>query len=283
ALRLGGALTAGDGVRADSDPRRIERSWHPSVRLVAGMGRRRRTAGHLPGERNFHPRPPRLAAPAHLQRADDQPLSTHSPHPDRGHSIPPPHPSLLPPHQAAARRPPFEFSSSPLARTADDADNHLSASVLPSEAPVMATTEAAGRMSHPISYHPEANGEGCACNRFFWLWLLVRTLVWVLIAVLTRPNASLDTIEWLCWGREWCLGYSKHPPLPAWLGECFFRLTPGSLLGVYVLSYATSAICLWSAWRLAREILPARLALIAALCLEGLVYLNYGSAEFNNN
>jgi 4-amino-4-deoxy-L-arabinose transferase-like glycosyltransferase len=105
----------------------------------------------------------------------------------------------------------------------------------------------------------------------------------VLIVSLTQANAPLDLIEWLGWGREWQWGYHKHPPLPAWIAEAFAQLSPGSVWGVYLAGYLTAAVCFWCAWRLGRELLPPRLALLAALSLEGIVYFTYDPAEFSNN
>jgi hypothetical protein len=119
-------------------------------------------------------------------------------------------------------------------------------------------------------------------DRLFWLWLAGRTLLWALLATLTQHTPPLDTIEWLCWGREWQPGYHKHPPLAAWVAECASALTPDSFAGLYLTSYAAIAVALWCVWRLARRFLPARAALAATLCLDGLVFFHYAAAEFNN-
>jgi hypothetical protein len=121
------------------------------------------------------------------------------------------------------------------------------------------------------------------CAVCFWTWLVLRTVWWTAISFVTQPNARLDLVEWLSWGHEWQWGYHKHPPLPAWIAEIFFHLTPGSMLGVYFAGYLCIAIALWCAWRLGRDLLPPRLALFAVLCLDGLVFFSYDPAEFNNN
>jgi 4-amino-4-deoxy-L-arabinose transferase-like glycosyltransferase len=121
------------------------------------------------------------------------------------------------------------------------------------------------------------------CTRLFWGWLVLRTAAWTLFATLTQPNAPLDLIEWLSWGHEWRWGYHKHPPFPAWVAEAFSYLSPGSVWGVYLASYLATAFCLWAAWRLGRELLPPRLALLSALSLEGIIFFTYDTAEFSNN
>jgi 4-amino-4-deoxy-L-arabinose transferase-like glycosyltransferase len=146
-------------------------------------------------------------------------------------------------------------------------------------------------LSPPAEWPPASPAAGSAaptsehdrCARLFWVWLVCRTAFWTGLAYLTQPNAPLDLIEWLAWGHEWRWGYPKHPPLPAWIAEVFVHLSPGDVWGVYVASYLVSAVCLWAVWRLGRELLPPRLALLAALSLEGLVFFNYDASEFSNN
>jgi 4-amino-4-deoxy-L-arabinose transferase-like glycosyltransferase len=96
-------------------------------------------------------------------------------------------------------------------------------------------------------------------------------------------NGTLDLLEWLAWGHQWQLGYHKHPPLAAWLAAAFHYLTPGSLIGVYFLSNLIIAFTLWCVWRVAREIVVPRLALLSALCLEGYLYFTLESPEYSNN
>jgi 4-amino-4-deoxy-L-arabinose transferase-like glycosyltransferase len=128
---------------------------------------------------------------------------------------------------------------------------------------------------------PEADARLYA--RLFWTWLILRTLVWTTAAYLTALNPPLDVAEMLAWGRDLAWGYSKHPPLPAWIAEGALFLFGGSIWGVYFASYAVIAVCFWAAWRLGRELLSPRQALFAALALEGLVYFHFDAFEFNHN
>ncbi len=121
------------------------------------------------------------------------------------------------------------------------------------------------------------------CARLFWVWLALRTALWTCLATVTQPNAPLDLIEWLAWGHEWRWGYPKHPPLPAWIAEVFSWLSPGDVWGVYLASYLLMAVCLWTVWRLGCEMLSPRLALLAVLSMEGLIFFNYDASEFSNN
>ena len=59
-------------------------------------------------------------------------------------------------------------------------------------------------------------------------------VVWTLLPILVSANLQLDLAEDLALGKEWQLGYWKHPPLPWWTADLAYRLT-GDLRAVYVL------------------------------------------------
>src|SRR5262245_35396541 len=44
--------------------------------------------------------------------------------------------------------------------------------------------------------------------------LAAHLVVWTVLPILTCPNLQLDLAEDLALGKEWQLGYWKHPPLP---------------------------------------------------------------------
>jgi hypothetical protein len=119
------------------------------------------------------------------------------------------------------------------------------------------------------------------CRRLFYAWLALRTAAWTLVT-LAQPNPPLDVVEWLAWGREWQLGYHKHPPLAAWVAEIAYRLTPGSFLGIHLAGYLAVAAALWAVWNFASRLVPPRAALAATVCLDGLGFLGGTAAEFNN-
>ena len=57
-------------------------------------------------------------------------------------------------------------------------------------------------------------------------WVLgVHLLVWTVLPALVCPNLQLDLVEDLALGKEWQLGYWKHPPLPWWIADLVYRLT----------------------------------------------------------
>ena len=67
------------------------------------------------------------------------------------------------------------------------------------------------------------------------------------------PNLQLDLLEDLALGKEWQLGYWKHPPLPWWVADLLYRVT-GQIDAVYVLGPLAAVICFYAVWRLAREV-----------------------------
>ncbi len=130
---------------------------------------------------------------------------------------------------------------------------------------------------------PVSTGHKSQCARLFWIWLIGRSVAWTWFVAVAWPNPRLDLPEMVCLGREWQWGYTKHPPLPCWLGAVFAQLSPGAVWGVSLAGYLCTALAIWAAWRVAREMLSPRLALMAALGLDGVVFLNQDPADFNHN
>jgi len=113
--------------------------------------------------------------------------------------------------------------------------------------------------------------------------LAFHVLAWSLVPWLVNDSLPLDTIEALAWGREWALGYDKHPPLSAWAAELLGQLFLRSDLGLYALSALCTAGGLAIMWRLSRELLSPTRALLALILLEGVYYHGFTAPEFNVN
>ncbi len=119
--------------------------------------------------------------------------------------------------------------------------------------------------------------------RLFLGFCLLHFLVWVIIPTISQPNACLDTIEMIYWGHEWQLGYSKHPPLPAWIAEGCAVLFGSVEWPFHVISQLMILACFWSVWVVTAPTLGARVALMAVVVLEGCYYYQFTTTEFNNN
>jgi Dolichyl-phosphate-mannose-protein mannosyltransferase len=111
-------------------------------------------------------------------------------------------------------------------------------------------------------------------------WVLgLHFLVWTILPILLCPNLQLDLVEDLALGKEWQLGYWKHPPLPWWLADLVYRLT-GDERAVYVLGPLAAVICFYGVWLLAREVVGEFESLLAVLILEGIHYYNFSVVKF---
>src|SRR6476659_3926838 len=69
-------------------------------------------------------------------------------------------------------------------------------------------------------------------------------LVWTILPILVCDNLQLDLAEDLALGKEWQLGYWKHPPLPWLIADLLYRAT-GSINSVYVLGPLSAAFCFY--------------------------------------
>lgn len=104
-------------------------------------------------------------------------------------------------------------------------------------------------------------------------------VVWAALPLFTANNLELDLVEDLALGKEWQLGYWKHPPLPWWLSDAVYRLT-GQVESIYFIAPVVVATCFLGVFLLARDIAGPVQALIATLSLVGIHYYNYSSVKF---
>ena len=111
---------------------------------------------------------------------------------------------------------------------------------------------------------------------------LLHAFAWVLVPILTQPNAPLDTLEMIYWGREWQLGYYKHPPMPGWLAAiaCWGQ---NDAWPTYLLAQIATLTCFWCAFEVGRSMLGNAKALLAVMLMQGCYYYNFTTVEFNNN
>jgi len=119
--------------------------------------------------------------------------------------------------------------------------------------------------------------------RFFWAFVTVHLVAWTLIPALICPNAPLDVIEGYAWGHEWLLGTYKHPPMQAWWLELLADVTGRAHWAHFLASQISIVIAFWAVWQMGRRLVSERMALVAVMLLEGIVYYNFTSVEFNPN
>lgn len=116
-------------------------------------------------------------------------------------------------------------------------------------------------------------------GRMLAIVLFAHLVVWTALPLLTSANLELDLAEDLALGKEWQLGYWKHPPLPWWIADLFYRVS-GQIGSVYLLGPLAVIACYVGVYLLGREMMSGGQALIGALGLVGIHYYNYSAVKF---
>jgi len=123
-------------------------------------------------------------------------------------------------------------------------------------------------------------------------WMLVLLLlaghvvVWTLVPLLSQNNLadSVDMVENWTWGREWQLGYWKHPPFFAWVTGAWFSLLPRADWAYYLLSAVNAAVGLAGTWALTGVVdVSARRRLLAVAGLALTPIWGFLAVKFNAN
>ena len=73
-------------------------------------------------------------------------------------------------------------------------------------------------------------------NTLFYIFLLSHLIIWTIIPSLSNVNLPLDTIEALAWGSNLSWGYSKHPPVSAFMVEVVYSFFGNKDWAYYLLS-----------------------------------------------
>lgn len=109
--------------------------------------------------------------------------------------------------------------------------------------------------------------------------LAAHLVIWTFLPILLSPNLQLDLAEGLALGKEWQIGYWKHPPLPWWITDLIYQVT-GTIYSVYALGPLAAVVCMLGVYFLARDIMGPVQALIPVLALEGIHYYNFSAVKF---
>lgn len=121
-------------------------------------------------------------------------------------------------------------------------------------------------------------------SRAAFVYVASFSLLWALIPTLFFPNPPLDVVEGYAWGRELALGYTKHPPMQAWLLELTYRITGGGTFGGYWLSQISITLGYWCIWHLARRLgLTSWQAFWSIVLTSATFYFTLPAPEFNPN
>ena len=121
-------------------------------------------------------------------------------------------------------------------------------------------------------------------NNVFYIFVTVHLIFWTLIPSLTNHNLPLDTIEHLAWGSNLDWGFSKHPPMVAFVLEIFFQIFGSKDWAFYLLSQIFVIVSFYFVFKFSKEIFKNYLlALISVLLIEAIYFYNFTTPEFNVN
>ncbi|MFM9943458.1 MAG: glycosyltransferase family 39 protein [Hyphomicrobiaceae bacterium] len=115
------------------------------------------------------------------------------------------------------------------------------------------------------------------------LFLLAHIVVWTLLPALMHTGLPIDLVEGYAIGREWVVGYHKHPAGPWWLIEAARSITGAVGWPAYLISASLVALTYWLAFLLGRDMLGERRAVAGALLLSGVMYFSWVVPEYNHN
>ena len=115
--------------------------------------------------------------------------------------------------------------------------------------------------------------------------LLGYVAVWTLYAVLAKGGQDLhfDMGEAVAWSREPAFGYSKHPPLSAWVVKAWFTIFPLADWAYYLLAMVSAGLALWIAWLLSARWLDAEKRAAGLALLTLVPFFNFHALKFNAN
>lgn len=126
----------------------------------------------------------------------------------------------------------------------------------------------------------------CAFRNLSLLGLLpIHAVVWTFAAWLSWGNLDRqgDMVENYAWGIEWQAGYSKHPPLFAWITAAWFRVFPHVDIAYFGLSAFNAMVGLFGIVALARRFLPLKWAAVAGWAMAVSPLYSNLAIKFNAN
>jgi 4-amino-4-deoxy-L-arabinose transferase-like glycosyltransferase len=113
--------------------------------------------------------------------------------------------------------------------------------------------------------------------------LLVQMAIWTLGPSLLVGNLHGDTLEAAYWGRDWALGYSKHPPLVTTLLDLALRSGAPAIFALMALSQLTVAVATIYIWRAVRLFASQETASLAALMYLASPAATFYAVQINHN
>jgi len=123
-------------------------------------------------------------------------------------------------------------------------------------------------------------------RRYVAFWLVVAYgIAWWLYAVIAKSSQDLnaDMAEMVVWAQQPALGYSKHPPLLAWVLAVWFAIFPHADWAFWLLSAITLATGIYLAIELAGEWLDGVKRAAVPFLLAVIPFYNFLGLKFDQN
>ncbi len=98
-----------------------------------------------------------------------------------------------------------------------------------------------------------------------------------------RNSLPMDSIEAIVWGQDLSWLTNKHPPLSGFLAIIFYKLFFANDISIYILSQACVVIGFIYIYKIAKLFFDEKKALISTMLLQGVIYYNFTSIEYNVN
>jgi len=114
--------------------------------------------------------------------------------------------------------------------------------------------------------------------------VLAYGLFWATYAqVSSSAGVHIDSLEAYAWGREFRLGYYKHPPFWAWVAGLWFMVLPKTDWCFWLLSELNGALGLAGAYALMGRFCGQRMRLIGVFLLMLTPFYQFNALRFNAN
>ena len=119
-------------------------------------------------------------------------------------------------------------------------------------------------------------------TKVFYVFLFLHLFLWVFVPSISNINLPLDTIEALAWGSNLEWGYNKHPPFSAFVINIFYNIFGSNDWAYYLLSQLCVVVSFLFVWEFSKNFFSNKiLSFLSILILEGIVFFNYTTPEFN--
>jgi 4-amino-4-deoxy-L-arabinose transferase-like glycosyltransferase len=116
------------------------------------------------------------------------------------------------------------------------------------------------------------------------LLMSVNALAWTAFAAIGgSPALHHDSLEAYMWGREYELGYYKHPPFWAWVAGSWFHIFPRTNWAFYLLSEGNASLGVLGTWALLGRFTKGPERLAGTLLLLLTTFYTFNALRFNAN